>query len=476
MAILRLSNDYVKQGFTQIDNLFIRDFLPSANGDDVKIYLAGLELVSSGYDGDCVEKLASSLSLSPSRIMEGFAYWDKKGIVEVAGGETVTFLSVKTPVTPVVKFNAQKYKVFTEETVRIFPDKILTPNEYNRYFEFMSSSGMEVNAMLLIMQYCKDMGGGRTSTDYVLAVARAWAEEGLLKEKQIIAKIDEMETCSEDMRTLFDALGVKRAPDAQDKQTFNNWTKGLSYSLDAVLVAARSLKKRGGMERLDKLIKELHKAGATTSEEVAEYLKNKDSIHNLCITICKNIGVYYSNTENVSEVYVVPWLNLGFEPEALIQVSKYCFLRNTKTLDGMQQMIQKFASQGIFTANDILSYVTRQVQFDEKIRAVYSHCGYVGAIGNKDRECYKNWEEWGFDESVILAVSERYKDKTFPMTSINRALGALRNAKIFDVNGANKFLDGEDCGRVNNAASDYDKHAYTDEQLKQAFVNFDNWD
>ena len=91
MAILRLSNDYVKQGFTQIDNLFIRDFLPSANGDDVKIYLAGLELVTSGYDGDCVEKLASSLSLSPSRIMEGFAYWDKKGIVEVAGGETGTF-------------------------------------------------------------------------------------------------------------------------------------------------------------------------------------------------------------------------------------------------------------------------------------------------------------------------------------------------------------------------------------------------
>ena len=39
------------------------------------------------------------------------------------------------------------------------------------------------------------------------------------------------------------------------------------------------------MERLDKLIKELHKAGAITSEEVAEYLKNKDSIHNLCITI-----------------------------------------------------------------------------------------------------------------------------------------------------------------------------------------------
>lgn len=477
MTVIKIGSDYKKRGFTQIDNLFLSDYVGKADGTDVKIYMVGLFLAETDYSGDYIQRISTMLKVSEDRVKEGFAYWDKQGLVEMTSGGDINYLSVKEPVTPIIKYNAQKFKTFTEETVRIFPEKILSPNEYNRYFEFMTVSGMEVNSMLLIMQYCKDMGGGRTGTDYVLAVAKAWAEEGLLKEKQIINRIDDMENNREDMHVLFDTLGIKRAVSVEDRHLYTTWTNGYGYRLDAILTAARSLKKRGGMEKLDNLIKELQKASAFSSAEIEEYLKNKKRLRELCIQICKDIGVYYADTEGVAEVYVAPWLNLGFDDKALIKIAKFCFIRNARNLDSMEQMVKKFAKQGLFTEEDISSYVARQIELDRKIKEIYEKCNYVGAVGQKDRENYRNWIEWGFDEDVIMAVAERFADKNFPMSGINRALGQLKLKNIFDLDGALNHLDKTETSSVKSSENtEYTKHQYTEEQLKKAFVNFDDWD
>lgn len=476
MSVIKLSGEYVKQGFTQVDNVFLSDYLASAGGDEIKVYLTGLMLAGSGFDGDFIAKISAYAKLTEARVAECFAYWEKQGLVEVKQ-DGVFYLSVKSPLPPVIKFNAQKFKTFTEETTRIFPDKILTPNEYNRYFEFITTSGMDINAMLLIMQYCKDLGGGKTSTDYVLAVAAAWVKDGLLKEKQIASHIEELETYSEDLKLLFEALGVKRAPTFDDRQKFSSWQNNYSFTTDAILTAARALKKKGGMERLDSFIKELSASQAITSAEIAEYVENKQKTHELCIKICKNIGVYYGNTESAEEVYVTPWLRMGFEQAALETLSKYCFLRNARDLESMNQMVLKFGKKGLFTEQDIASYVDRQIKLDEKIRAVYDKCGYVGPIREKDRENYRLWEEWGFDEEEIFLVAEHFSDKTFPLTSVNRTLGELHNKGITGAENVKRHLDS--FGKKQTTAKDaggYEKHQYSEEELKKAFFNFDNWD
>lgn len=476
MAIIKLGADYKRQGFTQVDNVFINEFLTEANGDDVRIYIAGLYLAETLKEGDFIEKLSSILNLSMQRVREGFSYWEKKGIVERRSDDCIVYLSVKAPVTPIIKYNAQKFKVFTEEVVRIFPEKVLTPNEYNKYFEFMTTSGMAVNAMLLIMQYCKDMGGGRTGTEYVLTVAQAWAEDGLVTEKQVIERINEMENNREDLKAVFNVMGIKRSPDVEDRRLYSVWTKTYGYTLDAILTGARVLKRRGGMERLDNYVKELYSARAFSSAEIAEYAKKKEQVRTLCVTLCKNIGVYYADTEMLEKTYVTPWLNAGFDGEALEQISRYCFLRNARTFESVDTMVRKFEKLGIFRAQDISNYVNKQIKLDEKIKEVFDCCGYVGNVGNKDREMYKDWEKWGFEEDTILAVAKKFYNKNFPLSAMNKALGQLRINKIFDANKAIEFIEksGEVKGNVDN--TDYSKHMYTEEQLKKAFVNFENWD
>ena len=82
MAEIKLGGDYVKQAFTQVDNLFLSGYLASANGDDVKIYLAGLMLATTDGDCDFIPKIAALLKLPENRVADGFGFWGKQGLVE----------------------------------------------------------------------------------------------------------------------------------------------------------------------------------------------------------------------------------------------------------------------------------------------------------------------------------------------------------------------------------------------------------
>lgn len=473
MGFVKLSGDFLKKSFIPVEEIFIRDYLPEADATDVKVYLYGL---SCAMQGDfSLSQTAEKLQLSEERIRKSFEYWEEKSLVSISPSEpfSVTYLAVREPEPAVIKFHAEKYKSFVEEAARIYPERLLMPNDLNSYMELMHTEKMETNAMLLVMQYCKDLGGGRTGTKYVCAVARAWAREGYLTEKQVADHISDLENNNEEIRKLFEALGVKRAADVEDRQMYYKW-KGYGFPVDAILTAARSRKKKGGMEKLDLFMEELRKASAITAVEVAEYAKNKEKIHELAVEICKNLGVYYSNTENIVEIYVLPWLGKGFDSDALLRISRYCFLRNVHTLDVMQSMVDKIAGLGLFTEGEIRAYVERQIELDGKIRAVYNACGYVGSVTNRDRESYKNWIEWGFAEETIIEVGKRFCGTAFPMQQMARTFGSLHAAGTTDLDAALASLQKPEAKKVSQV-NDYMQHNYSEKMLKDALVNFDEW-
>ncbi len=480
MSFVRLGSEYIKAGYTQIDNVFLTSYLPAADGLDVKIYLTGLAMAGGEENANSLEKMALVLHTDEKRIMEGFRYWEEKGLVTVTATEpfAVQYLSVKTPLKPIVKINAEKYKTFCDEAARLFPEKILTPNEYNAYFELMQNYKYETNAVLLIMQYCKDLGEGKLSTPYVLAVAEDWAKLGLTTEKKVTEHITELENNSEDIRQIFRAMGIKRAPALEDRQLYLKWTKKQNFALDAVLTAAKGLKKRGGTERLDETLTELANAGAYKAAEIAEYMSDKENRKNLAVELSKILGTYYGSTDGLVEVYVQPWLNLGFEAEALKKLAKFCFLRNIRSFDGLRQTVERFYKKGIISDAGIDDYVNKQLKIDEYLREIFEQAGYFGTITNRDRENYRIWTEWGFGQEALLAVAESCSGQAFPMQSVNRILAVLRSEGIFNEEKIREKLSEKALSEKKEKGKEekeYLRHAYSEEQLKSVLVNFDDW-
>ena len=474
MPFLSLGSDYVKAGYTQVDNVFLLSYLPYADALDVKIYLLGLAMASDLSEENSLEKMCLALHVEQERIVEGFRYWEEKGLVSLTKTApfSVKYLSVKNPLKPVVKLNGEKYKVFADEVARLFPEKIISPNEYNGYFELMHEYKVETNAMLMIMQYCKDLGGGRFSAPYILAVAADWAKKGLTTEKKVNEHIRELENNSEDVRQIFAALNIKHAADVSDRQLYLKWTKEQKFPLDGVLTAAKSLKKRGGMEKLDELLAELSRAGVFSAVGIAGYVKEKERVHGLAKELAKALGTYYGSTDAVVESYVRPWLNMGFDEEGLKKLAKFCFLRNVRSFDGLAQTVERFFRSGIIASEAIDAYVEKQMRIEQDVKEVFAKCNRYGVVGNRDRECYRVWCEWGFSKEAILAAAENCADETFPMQAINRTLASLRMQGTFDVEEIKKKLADKE---KKQGKDDYMKHEYTEEQLKSVLVSFDDW-
>ena len=84
-------------GDTPIENIFLNDYMPQADGDFVKVYLAGLQLATNGGEGDH-KSMADRLNLLESDVKRAWDYWESEGIVEkIYEGESygIRFLRLK---------------------------------------------------------------------------------------------------------------------------------------------------------------------------------------------------------------------------------------------------------------------------------------------------------------------------------------------------------------------------------------------
>ncbi len=474
MPFCKISNEYKKDGYTEVDNVFLLNYLPSADAVDVKVYLYGLTLACLESEDNTIDKMALNLKLPEERIISAFRYWEQKGLVAISSTFPlyITYYSPKKAMPPIVKYNVKKYQTFVEEVARLFPEKVLTPNEITAFIELIRLHNMDINAMLMIIKYCIDYKSEDISTPYILAVANDWIKKGLTTAEQVNEHINNLEANSEAIRMIFKTLGIKREATLEDRQFFLKWTLEYNYGLDAILTAARALKRRGGMERLDDYICELKNVQAFTSQEIAEYARKKQQIYELAVNVVKNMGGYYASMDMVIDTYIIPWLNKGFTDEALTIISKFCFLKNIRSLDSMEQMVNRFLKLGLLDENSINAYIEKQIAIDNKIKRIYEECNYLGMVSNKDRELYHTWLEWGFDDEIILFAASLARNNPFPMQSINRNLALLRQKNIATLEQAQRELENKQKSTDKPAK----QAAYTDEQIKQVLVDFETWE
>ena len=76
----RFSSDAARREFTPVDNAFISEYLPSATGLQLQVYLYGLmQCYQPGMDG----AIADALGVSQGAVAEAFCHWQAQGLVRI---------------------------------------------------------------------------------------------------------------------------------------------------------------------------------------------------------------------------------------------------------------------------------------------------------------------------------------------------------------------------------------------------------
>lgn len=434
MALCSYSSRLAMDGFTVIDNTFLNEFLPQATGDDVKVYLYGLNLCSNpNVEDNNLDTICKVLSLTEDDVLEAFSYWQEMGLVQIVSTNPleVRYLPARARSGSAKIRNREKYTDFNEQIQSVITGRMITPTEFNEYYSLIETYHFEPEALIMIARYCTKIKSSSIGYPYILAVARNFANDGLKTIEAVEQKFLEQEQNSDEIKRVLTALGLKREADIEERNLYLKWNNNFGFTNGTIVEVAKSLKKKGGFAKLDSLLSKYYEQKLFTLEEIAEFSEKQDEMYETAKIVSKNLGLYYHNLENVVDVYVADWNNKGYSVETLTFISMYCFKQSIRTLEGMNTVVQKFYKLGLVSLESLEQYIMSIIKSDEQIKTILDRTGLVRSVSSYDRDYYKTWtNNWGFVDSQILLVAEVSSGKANPMSYINKVLATLNEKGI----------------------------------------------
>ena len=447
MSFCKFSSEYISKSYTTIDNLFFTRYLPSTPPELCTIYLYGLYLCNNdGSDYQSFDSFVDTLGISKDEVVHAFEYWQEQGLIKITSIDPleITYLPIKEINRATRKYAVGKYDDFTKAIQSIYTDRMLSPNELEEYFTLLEGfslpDGRKISqdALLAIVKYCVDNKGQQINYKYILTVARSWARDGIISLESVDEHIKQLSQTSEDMANVARALGAKRSTGVNEQQMYVKWTNDLGYQ-PSELVEIAKFHKGKSLEVFDNIIQNYYKLHLFTLKEIKSYEDNKQNLYNLARLVNKNIGVYYEQLESEVQTYIMPWLNLGFSPDCLNDISRQCFKKGFRTLRAMDEFVQKLYSTGIVTQEAFNQYLQRNEAMDKEILEMLDKCGLKRRVNNQDRDMYKRWLiAWNMPKDVILYGAKLSADKTAPLMYLGKILAIWHEKGINTVEEAKK--------------------------------------
>lgn len=233
MEKLTLTN-YVQGNATLLENEFIDNYMPEANGEYVKVYLLLLRHLNNPSVELTVSKIADMLDDTEKDVLRALKYWKKMGLLDYAGSE----IPKASPAAPANTQNITKFKNRKELKQLLFVaeqylGKTLSATDINAITYFYDELHMSSDLIEYLIEYCVE--NGHKSIHYIQKVALSWSE-------QKIQTVEEAKTntvlYNKNCYAVLNAYGIKgRAPAASETAYIRRWNEEYGLSLDLILEA-----------------------------------------------------------------------------------------------------------------------------------------------------------------------------------------------------------------------------------------------
>ncbi len=416
MPLVRYSRNYNEDSFTLVDNIFINEYLPHANGDDVRVYLYGLhQCTKISPNENTIQDFENALNMSSDQIKQSFTYWNDKGIIDIVNKDPfeIKYLPIKPKGLSNKLYSEAKYTDFNSQLQDMFPIRMLSPAEYTEYYETMEIYRIKQEAMLMIAGYCIGYKGENVGYRYILKVAMNWANDNIRTVSSVEKKLQEIEANSQEMRDLFRALKLNKSPSIEDTNSYLKWQKSYGFEKEAILHVAKSLK-NGSMLKLDRKLEEYFELTIFSTKAIDEYSNNCKIMKNIAIKVNEGLGVYYPTLDNIIKIYINPWLNMGYNQETLELIATICLRTNKRTLEDMNDYILKLYKKGVVTTQALNYYVSKLTETDKKIKKLFDEIGIIRKVKSYDRQYLETWiTAWQIPEDMIFYSATLSAGKSF---------------------------------------------------------------
>ena len=468
MAFCSFSKDN-ESAYTIVENKFITHYLPEADGFAVKVYLYGLYLCGNREDFS-VSSMAEVLKSTEEKIREAFLFWQDYDLVEILSQEpfVVQYLPVKTAVGRPKKIRYEKYADFNKELQRKLQKvgKMLTAADYTKYMRFLEENPMQPQAFLLVAEYCVNKQGEAISASYIFNKAKKLISRGYTTYEQVEQALSNYNASEGEVIAIYNAMSIyQRVPDETDYALYTKWTETLGFTKDALLTAAKKLKK-GSMTTLDIVLCELADKGKRTSKEIESYLTERESLASLTFRLGRKLGARVQNPAPYIDEYVEKWCNYGYEEAPLLDLALFCLKTERGSFEGLNELIAQLFKEGIISPESVKAYLKEKNAELKLFGKIQEVCGGIRKSA-ANLALIKTWREWNFSDEMILEAAKRSATSSNPIPYMNKILSDWKQTGVYELKDIPSH-ETKGAGMSSTTKSTNYTHAYTNPSIEAA--------
>ncbi|QHQ60472.1 DnaD domain protein [Anaerocolumna sedimenticola] len=321
MSTIILNSNSVSD-ITIIPNLFIDQFMPSANGSYVKVYLYLLRCINCPTDIEIsISSIADRLDDTEKDIIRALCYWEKINLISLVRGSDNDIISItindinnlnfkdadpiqetiQATVAAMTKESNEKMepaltdrsetipgRIFEKPTyseaqikqltdtdevkwllniIEIYLDRLIKPMDLQLILYLYESVGFSAELIMYLYEYC--VSKNKKNPSYIEAVALSWAEEG-------IDTVEKAEAATALYNSNYNAVnkafGLNRAPGQIEKQFINKWLNKYGFSIDIIVEACNRTilqTQKPDFKYADKILENWHKKGVKELSQIS---------------------------------------------------------------------------------------------------------------------------------------------------------------------------------------------------------------
>ena len=300
------------EGFTSIPNNFIENYMPTAAGEFVKIYIYLIKCVSENCHELSISKLADVFNNTEKDTTRALKYWQRQGLLKLSFNEdgslrSLVLTSGKNPeeetiikkteeethseaapleaassdAAQIIQFPEQRQysrselKAFSENdsnrmlifVIQKLLGKAITASDINMIMFFEEELHFPEDLIEYLFEYCADKK--KTNKRYIEATAIGWAKQGItsVNGAKLINAI-----YSENCYPVMKAFGLTgRNPADEERKFIDRWVLSYGFGLDIILEACnRTINTihQPSFEYADSILKSWKSSGVTQISDI----------------------------------------------------------------------------------------------------------------------------------------------------------------------------------------------------------------
>lgn len=294
-------------GDTAIENIFINDYMPMANGTYVKVYLLGFKYASDKDMNIEVDNktIAKHLQLPLEDVLNAWNFWQDKGIIKKVPKEgkehydyDVKFLSLKQLYirNNFSLLNEEKPKQEKSLSTNITPNDIiainqnpsirsmfnnidhvvrrqLSPSEKGEILTWMQDYNMNPDMIEEAITYTVERKGKRRGfLNYSKGVIKNWYDGGIETMEEVLESYKIYDDRYYKYSRIFKALGLSPSAIPEEHRSYmDTWFDKFGFTLEIVLEACKRTinATKPTLGYVNGILENWHREGIKTLEDIS---------------------------------------------------------------------------------------------------------------------------------------------------------------------------------------------------------------